>query len=160
MEVVLAIAIVALTIPLIFGVMGASSGSRKQSRVETHGPFIARGLMDDVQRGWRAEGYFFEGELPSPHFGEEGDERIFGFDSEGLFVRRLSAAEDGAGVGDGGIVYVAKVRGEAPDTGTFLAGETDAAEASLVTVRIESPAIAKPPERKSMVYQTLKVPAR
>lgn len=154
MEIMVAIAIIAFTVPLIFAALGASSESRRSSDNETRAAWLAERVDDDVARGWAGEGLFFSGELSYPDFGQAGDERIFGFDRAGDFRRAVTAAEWRDGVQEKGLIYVVKVRGEkfsSPDLpGEFL---------SKVEVVAAAPAVAPDSERKKLFYHTLKSPS-
>lgn len=151
METVIAISIIAVTVPLIFAALGASSQSRRYSGDETRAAWIAEQISDDVARAWRGEGMYLEGTLAYPDFGQGGDAVVLGFDEEGVFSRTLAAGAWESGVQGGNEVYLVKVVGQGyapPD----LPGET----LSKVSVEVSAPAVAPLSERKNLGFHTLK----
>lgn len=154
METVIAIAIIAVTVPLIFAALGASGESRRSADDETRAAWLAKRVDDDVARGWADEGLFFERKLAYPQFGQADDERIFGFDREGDFRRVVTAAEWREGVKERGLVTVVKVSGTA-----YLPSELPGEELSKVEVVVAGPAVSPDEQRKKLSYYTLKSPS-
>lgn len=151
METVVALFIIAISIPLVFATLQASTSSQRAAEDETRAAWLAKQMSDEVGRAWAGEGVNFSDILPYPDFGEDGNELIFGFDREGNFQRILQTDEWRDGVKEEGVVYVVKAQGV-----SYAPPHLPNEFLSKVKITVGKPALAPEKSRQVLYYHILK----
>jgi hypothetical protein len=144
METVVATGVVGIVIPLILAAVGLSLESSRKAREDTRAAMMACEVFEEIPYLWGGdeEGLYFGLDEKNEDFPEVED-RWLSFDSDGNFLKALSADEGEGGVFEGGSFYVVKVDGE-----EHLEGPSGVL--SKVVVEVQAP--AQIPEERRRLY--------
>jgi type II secretory pathway pseudopilin PulG len=153
MEAVIAIGIVAMTVPLLVVAMGASVKSRRNAEFDTRAAWIAGQVVDEVRNAWRGGESIFAEQVPAyPVFPGGGDKLYLLYDTEGKFAKISDEATCSAAVTTKGVGYVVTLEGLEHRP----AGLTLATPMSKLRVVVEAPAQALPAQRAKHMFLTIR----
>ncbi|MGJ8634920.1 MAG: hypothetical protein ACSHX7_13465 [Luteolibacter sp.] len=162
MEVVIAIGVVAVVIPLILSALGSASGSRRNAEADTRSAWLAKEVQRDILRNWAKtdNGWTDSGvsvideDLDFPVIAKEDAPKVLIYDSEGEFLQEgeVSNLESGIQVKDA--AYVVSVYSEIPtDVNGDLIGPVDGL--ALLRIEVQYPARSKPEKRTTYHYHIM-----
>ncbi len=152
METVLAVGLVAVTVPILFGALAAAHQLRRHAEEDTLACGLARRVHDELRLAWSGQASWFRDEVPAfPSFGGELGGIGLLFDNDGAFVRRTTAAEITGGIRDAQAGYLVTVEG----TPHQSPGMTCQDPLSKVRVVVGSPARAPRSRRSCCAFTTL-----
>jgi hypothetical protein len=89
-ETVLAISVLAVTIPLVLGVFAESGKNTLSSKAETFSSWMIPMCMDEIMASRRGQSQFFPTTLPHESFPLENEVWALGFSFEGKIVNKIS----------------------------------------------------------------------
>ncbi len=145
-EVVVAISVLAVAVPLSLAAMTKAAGVSGKARVETRSPSIAEFVKLELEMARRDRSEIF-GKLEEGQLLTEGTAPVLGFGRDGAFVAKLEAEEYRDGVerrsGRDEIFFVALATTREEERGT------------LVTVHVCHPAARKAEDREEVAFHTL-----
>jgi hypothetical protein len=158
METVIAMGVLAIAIPLVFGAIGEAGKSTIASEAETHSTWIVPACMDEIQASRDGKPEYFTATAVSETFPSAGDVWAIGFSAEGKPVGKVSKAsyDQGTLEADGKpIRYIASLSAAEPDAGAGDA-QTAAGETPVLRARIaiEFPATAPAAKRQKLDFYT------
>lgn len=151
MEVIIAVGVLAVAIPMVFGALAESGKSGLASQAETRSTWMIPICMDEIRASRDGLPQYFAPTAPGQAFPPSGEVWALAFSADGKPVGRLSKAlyESGARELDGkNIRYIASIRAEA------LATNTGTAPMMRVDVSLEYPAFTKAAMRGKIDFHT------
>lgn len=177
-EVMLAMAVMAITVPLILGLVVAGSESSRQSERETRGVITARSVFEEVRRAldgnsevidendlpWgtgaantAVAGAFGGSSIPGPSSGsDEGGQEwlMLELDRDGVIIGQASDMkyEDRWEGDNAEVTSLAAVRGYADEVENAELVDGVALNVFRLEVRIENPARAKAEDRQRLSF--------
>jgi len=159
-EVMIAMAVMAVTIPIALGLVIAGGESSRQSERTTRAVMTARSVFEELRRASNGSSAILkEADLPwsevsSENIGESEDWLIFEVDSEGRILGVADEMEYGEGwSGDGSeVTTIAAVRGMATDLEGVQRADGETLTTLQLELRVESPARAQAAHRKQKIY--------
>ena len=144
-EAVVAVAVLAVALPLALAAMGKAGESSGSARAETRAPVIASFIRAELEAA-RTGGSEIYGTLQAGQAFPGGASKALAFGRDGGFIGGISGADYDKGISriEGqDVFFIASAKGVAGDRGL------------LVTVRIEHPAVRKPDQRSVVELHTL-----
>ncbi len=151
MEVVIAVGVLAVAIPVIMAMMVAGTRSSRVATDETQAALIARSVMQEIRSARDGKGGLVEGTLPWPEFPTGGERLVFSVDAGGRLVEQLGDGDYTTGLRDREVQYLVSAAG----TLHRLPGSPDLEVLSKVVVSIETPPGAKPEDRRKFEFVQL-----
>ncbi len=151
MEVVIAVGVLAVAIPVIMAMMVAGTRSSRVATDETQAALIARSVMQEIRSARDGQGALVEETLPWPEFPAGGERLVFSVNVGGELVERLGDGEYATGLRDREVQYLVSAAGalhrlqDAPDVEVL----------SKVVVSVETPPGAKPEDRRKFEFVQL-----
>ncbi len=141
-EIVIAIGIIAFTIPLILAATGNAHQTRQAAEADTRSAWLVRDVQRKIMNEWANSG------------SNSAIENTFTFPTSSPVTMELSFKRDGSWLPreSDEAVYVALVRAEPYMPNTDHSRSTPLAR---VTIKIQYPAKASPNHRKQLTYQFL-----
>jgi hypothetical protein len=151
MEVVIAVGVLAVAIPVIMGMMVTGTRSSRVATDETQAALIARSVMQEVRSARDGRGLLVDGTLPWPEFPAGGERLVFSAGAGGELLERLGDGEYASGLRDREVRYLVSATG----TRHRLEAMPDETVLSKVVVSVETPPGAKPEDRKKHEFVQL-----
>ncbi len=151
-EAVLAIGILAVAIPLVFGVMAESNKSNFSSEAETFSNWIVPTCMDQIQASRDGRSAYFPTTLQQESFPLESEVWALGFSPEGQIVNKITAQEYEKGItklNEQSIRYIASL------SSTNLPENTIVVPMLRAKISLEYPAAAPAHKREKLNFYTL-----
>lgn len=150
-EAVIAIGVLAVAIPLVFGALVESGKSGVSSQAETRGTWIIDLCMEEIRASREGRSRYFEPTVPGQGFPPAGGIWALAFSKEGKPIGRISQSQY-----DGGCKLL---NGESVHTIASLfsvPAELRAGTASLLEVRVslEYPAAVQAARRQKLDFHT------
>lgn len=149
MEVVIALLVTALTIPLLLGALGTSAQSRQDMAADTTSAWIARNARDEFLRKWEQDGTLVE---PIPEGRATTPALVLLYSSDGALLAQGSGNELHHPCHLPDAFFVAAIYAT-----PHLPGNGTATEFPLaaVSMRVAYPAKAPAPDRERLYYQSV-----
>ncbi len=152
MEVMIAVGVLAIAIPLVFGAMIQSGESNLSAQAETRSSWIVQSCFEEIQYAMRGESKYLRQLTPGKSFPESGNVEALVFSGESSILGSISKGEY-----DRGIVklankparYIALMSAEEENAGT-----PDAAGVLNVKITLEYPAASPAAKRKKIDFHT------
>lgn len=144
-EAVVAVAVLAVAMPLALAAMGKAGESSGAARAETRAPVIASFIRSELEAA-RQDGSEIYGTLTAGQAFPTGGLKALAFGRDGAFLGQLTQAQYDKGIDrieGNDVFFVASAKGVSQARGV------------LVTVRIEHPAVRKPSKRSVVELYTL-----
>lgn len=145
-EAVIAVGVMAVAVPLVFGAITEAGKSGVSSTAETRSTWIVPACMEEIRASREGRPLFFNATTPGQPIPPAGDVWALGFSADGKPVGRLPNVlhEQGAKELNGvPIRYIASIRA-LPDSGTLL----------KTRISIEYPAAAPENKRSKLDFHT------
>ncbi len=142
-EVVMAIAVIAFSIPLILAATGGAHRSRQDAEADTRSAWLVRDVQRIINNEWSEIAQPFVPKISFPFPSGDSSEATM----------ELAYKQDGTLITDEDIdqaVYLVTV-----EAGTYMtnANHSTASSLALITINIQYPAKAAPNNRKKLTYQ-------
>lgn len=157
-ETVIAMAVLAVAIPLVFGALAQSGKSTLSSEAETHGTWIIPACMEEVQASRRGCSQFFPATEVNEQFPPKGEVWALGFSREGQAVATLpkSMYERGTKeVAGKSILYIATLNTEkASPSATEIETSPHTTPLLRVEISLEFPATSPATKRQKLKFFT------
>ena len=150
-EAVIAIAVLAVAIPMVFGALAESGRSGLASRAETRGVWIVPACMKEVRASREGRPRFFEATVTGQEFPPEGEVWALGFAADGSTVGRLPAALYRSGTSE---LHGAPIRYITTLSATRESVRDRASPTLRVDITLEYPAIATAAKRVKLDFHT------
>jgi len=152
MEVVVAVGVLAIAVPLIFGSIAESGNAGQSSSAETRAPWMVRACVDEIQASRAGKARYFTNTAAEQALPPAGDIWALAFAESGMVIGKLSQAEYDDGLrklGNSDVRFIANI--QSPNK------TADALENTAVPVRItiEFPAAAPADKRRTIEFHTL-----
>ena len=144
-EAVVAVAVLAVAIPLALAAMGKAGDSSSSARAETRAPVIASFIRSELEAA-RQDGSEIYGKLIAGQSFPTGGRKALAFGRDGAYLGEISSAQYDKGLSrlnDQEVFFIASAKGVTKPRGV------------LVTVRIEHPAVRKTAQRSVVELHTL-----
>lgn len=158
METVIAMGVLAVAIPLVFGAIGEAGKSTMASEAETHSTWIVPACMQEIQASRDGKPEYFTATVVNETFPSAGDVWAIGFSAEGKPVGKVSKAsyDKGTPEADGKpIRYIASLSAE---TAEVAAGDAQTTPGTTPILRariaIEFPSTAPAARRQKLEFYT------
>jgi hypothetical protein len=148
-EAVLGMGILAVAIPLVFGVIAESKKSNFSSEAETFSNWIVPMCMDQIQASRNGNSAYFPATLPQESFPLENEIWALGFSPEGKIVNKISSQEYGKGmaaIDEQSIRYIASLSANNIEEETVLM--------LRAKISLEYPAAAPAHKREKLIFYT------
>jgi type II secretory pathway pseudopilin PulG len=156
MEVVIAIAVMAFAVPLIFTAITSANDSRRAAETDTRSVWLARETQREMILKWSEDSTIeaqsiITSSFPFPGTGLGTSTATLIFDNEGEFISEGSTSDQDAPSIIPGAVYVVSISAETyTPPGTAAASGQDTL--AKVTINVASPAKAPPGKRSEYRY--------
>jgi type II secretory pathway pseudopilin PulG len=150
-EAVLAMSILAVAIPLVFGVIAESSKSSYSSEAETFSNWIVPVCMDQIQASRDGKSAYFPTTLPQESFPLENEVWALGFSPEGKTVNKITVQEYEKGItklNGQSIRYIASLSSSSTQKDTM------AVPMMRAKISLEHPAAAPVHKREKFIFYT------
>lgn len=150
-ETVIAIGVLAVAIPLVFGALAESGKSGMSSEAETRGVWMVPACMDEIRASREGRPRFFEPTAVNQSFPPDGEVWALAFSPEGKPVGKLAKAfyDKGTGQLDGrALGYIASLSSTAA---TVTGGATPML---CARISIEYPAASPAAKRRKLDFHT------
>jgi hypothetical protein len=148
-EAVIAIGVLAVAIPMVFGAMAEGGKSGMSSKAEAHSTWIVPLCMAEIQSSRAGRSRNFPRTLVGEVFPPAGEVWVLGFSAKGQLVGKVAKADYEAGVGkvDGKTIhYLASISATVP------AVSTGATRMLTTKVSLEYPAAAPWEKRQKLNF--------
>lgn len=153
METVVALGIVALTVPVLVGAMATAVESRRRAEDDTRAAWMTQRVLGELRQAWSGGKSVFGDKAPAyPAFPGADGVILMAFDQNGEFVRLASKSEYDKGIRERGVGYLLTVEGSAHRP----AGLTLKEPLSKVRIVVEAPAQGMPAKRTKLAFTTLR----
>ena len=152
MEVVIAIGVVAVVIPMILAALGNATGSRRNAEADTHSAWLAKEARRQVIANWAGYQSDVGSTLDFPTFGTEAEPQVLVYNSDGEFLSEGSSSDLSGSSSINKAAYIVTVYGET-HTPPNLTGTTDSM--SLLHIRVLYPAKSQPAKRNTYRYNLI-----
>ena len=151
MEVVIAIGVVAMVIPLFLAMTNSANDSRRHAEADTRAAWLAREVKQEILAAWATppRDSHFGGPLTFPAFATEAAAEVLAYDSEGRFLAKGGTADLNGRSNIPNATYLVAVHAVAHQPPGAAPG---ANPLSLVSIRVLHPAKAPPSARRSYPY--------
>lgn len=155
-ETVIAMAVLAVAIPLVFGALAESGKSALSSEAEAHSAWIIPACMEEIQASRSGHPQFFVSTGMDESFPPNGDVWALGFSKEGQAVGTLRKSEYDAGVKEiagKSIRYIATLSAEnvSPDA-VELEQISGITPIQRVKISLEFPATSPATKRQKLQF--------
>jgi hypothetical protein len=145
-EAVIAIGVLAVAVPLVFGAMAEAGKSGMSSKAETRSTWIVPLCMEEIQASRAGRSRYFSQTKAGETFPSSGDVWALGFSKEGRLVGQIAKADYDRGTEGTGIVYIASIS-------SFAASiPTGATPMLTAKVSLEYPAAAPSVRRQKLDF--------
>jgi len=151
MEVVIAVGVLAVAIPVIMAMMVSGLRSSRVATDETQAALIARSVMQEIRSARQGTGGLVEGTLAWPEFPGGGDRLVFSVDAGGRLLERMEDGAYATGVREPDVQYLVSAAG----TPHRLEGGADLEVLSKVVVSVETPPGARAEDRRKFEFVQL-----
>ena len=154
MEVVIAIGVVAVVIPLIFAATGSAGTSRRNAEADTRSAWIANEVRQEIVLSW-GEHYaesVFGRRLNFPELARKAAPEILIYDSKGQFLTKGNADDLSSSNEIPDAAYLVSIYAEQYDPPHLPANKGDLC---ILRIRIIHPAKARPSSRSSYRYNLI-----
>lgn len=151
LEAVIAIGVLAVAIPLVFGTLVESGKSGLASQAETRSTWIVSACVDEIGAASEGRSQYFAPIVTGQAFPPDGQVWALAFSADGTPLGRLSETlyDSGASELDGKpIRYIAEIRGSAPVV------TSGSAPLRRIDVSLEYPAAQKVGKRAKLEFHT------
>lgn len=153
MEVVVALGVIAFTVPIILSATGAATSSKSSAEADTRSAWLAKEAQRQIIASWDdGENSAISTDLDFPDFGSKAAPNILLYDIEGEFIAEGDSSDLTASSATDGAAYIVTFYGES-HTPPNLTGSSDTL--SYLHVKILHPAKAVPDLRKVYSYNIL-----
>ena len=151
-EVVIAMGVLAVAIPLVFGALAESGKSGMSSEAETRSTWMVPACMEEIKASREGRPQYFTATTTGQTFPTTGDVWALGFSAEGKPVGKIVKAAYDKGLKDIGgvkILYIASISAAAPTS-------TPSGTIPMLRTRIslEYPAAAPVAKRQKLDFFT------
>lgn len=151
MEVVIAVGVLAVAIPVIMAALVAGARGSRVATDETQAALITRSVMQELRAARNGRGALVEGALSWPDFPADGERLVFSVDADGRLTALLGGGVYESGVRDRVARYLVSASGARHP----LAGRPGPDVLSRVVVSVETPPGAGPEDRRKYEYVRL-----
>jgi hypothetical protein len=153
-ETVLAMSVLAVTIPLVFGALAESGKNTLSSKAETYSGWMIPISMDEIIASRRGQSQFFPATLSHEIFPLENEVWALGFSPEGKIVNKISKSTYDQGLADldgQSIRYIVSL------SSTVIEDMNHAVPMLRAKICLEYPAASPVKKREKLIFYT-KIP--
>ncbi|NJM36549.1 MAG: type II secretion system protein [Akkermansiaceae bacterium] len=150
-EAVLAMGILAIVIPLVFGVIAESKKSNFSSKAETFSNWIVPMCIDQIQASRDGRSAYFPATLPQESFPLENEVWALGFSPEGKIVNRITVKDYQKGIVE---LDQQSIRFIASISTIHIQESADVTPMLHVKINLEYPAAVPAHKREKLAFYT------
>lgn len=150
-ETVIAMGVLAVAVPLVFGAIAESGNSNVNSEADTRSTWIIPVCMDEIQASRDGISKYFPATKTAEIFPTSGDIWALAFSPEGKLIGKIEKSKYDSGmkqIGGQAIRYIAIL------SATPSASTTTSTVMLGVKIRLEYPAVAPATKRKKIDFYT------
>lgn len=148
MEAVIALGVIAMTVPIMLSASAVTSRTRRHAEADTRSAWIAREVQQELTHAWRGMPSEMFPQKPSfPELATEEQPEILVFDAEGRYLSRATEVELQHGMAVGSAQYVVLLYAVAHPPANMTLGALD----SLAHVHLRVTHSARAPQAKRAV---------
>jgi type II secretory pathway pseudopilin PulG len=151
-ETVLAMGVLAVAIPLVFGVIAESSKGSSSAEAETLSNWIVPQCMDQIQASRDGKSAYFPTTLAQEAFSLDHEIWALGFSAEGKIINKITGRDYEKGIiklDEQSIRYIASL------SSTSIEEDTAAVPMLRTIITLEYPAAAPAHKREKLIFHTL-----
>ena len=153
-ETVIAMGVLAVAIPLVFGALAESGKSTLAAEADTHSTWIIPACMAEIQASRNGSPQFFSNTVTNETFPPQGEVWVLAFSKEGLPIGKITQSDYAIGIKQidrKPIRYLAKLSAEHPPSTEMNLGQTPILR---VLISLEFPATSPAAKRQKREFYT------